>query len=88
MTFQNGGNTFYLKDPELSFLITNTQLDTQPQIKNLFHSFLNDMRYNIKKGDLESDRYNFIKQVLQSQLGSGFNQYVFLPADPDKLVDQ
>ena len=26
--------------------------------------------------------------IIQSQLGSGFNQYVFLPSDPDELVDQ
>ena len=37
---------------------------------------------------MKSDRYNFIKQVLQSQLGSGFNQYVFLPSYPDELADQ
>ena len=24
----------------------------------------------------------------QSQMGSGFNQYIFLPSDPDELVDQ
>ena len=24
----------------------------------------------------------------QSQLGSGFNQYIFLPSDPDEIVDE
>ena len=29
-----------------------------------------------------------IKYLFQPQLGSGLNQYVFLPSDPDELVDQ
>ena len=80
--------THDLKDPNLSYSITNTQLDTQSQNKNLIPFFLNDMSYTIKKGDMKSDRYNFIKQVLQPQLRSGFNQYSFLSPDPDVLIDK
>ena len=32
--------------------------------------------------------YNFIKALFQPQLGSGFIQYIFLPSDPDELVDR
>ena len=52
------------------------------------------MKYNINYGDKKSKRYYFIKDLIiqyiyqHSQLGSGFNQYVFLPSDPDELVDQ
>ena len=98
MTFENG-NTYNLNDPDLSYFITNAQLDTQPQNVNLIYSFLNDMKYNINYGDKKSKRYYFIKDFINqfiyqhipyqlSQLGSGFNQYVFLPSDPDELVDQ
>ena len=98
MIFQNG-NTYYLNDPDLSYFITNTQIDKIPQNTNLIYSFLNDMKYNINYGDKKSKRYYFIKDLINqyiyqhipyqlSQLGSGFNQYVFLPSDPDELVDQ
>ena len=98
ITFENG-NTYNLNDPDLSYFITNAQLDTQPQNVNLIYSFLNDMKYNINYGDKKSKRYYFIKDLINqyiyqhipyqlSQLGSGFNQYVFLPSDPDELVDQ
>ena len=46
MTFQNG-NTYYLNDPDLSNLITNTQIDKIPQNTNIIYSFSNDMKYNI-----------------------------------------
>ena len=61
MVFQNG-NTHDLNDPDRSYFITKTQLDTQPQIKKLIHSFLNDMKYKIKKSDMKSDRYNLINK--------------------------
>ena len=57
------------------------------------------MKYNINYGDKKSNRYYFNKDLINqyiyqhilyqlSQLGSGFNQYVFLPSDPDELVNQ
>ena len=57
------------------------------------------MKYNINYGDKKSKRYYFNEDLINqyiyqnipyqlSQLGSGFNQYVFLPWDPDELVDQ
>ena len=99
LTFLSSGNKYNLKDPDLSYFITNAQLDTQPQNVNLIYSFLNDMKYNINYGDKKSKRYYFIKDLINqyiyqhipyqlSQIGSGFNQYVFLPSDPDELVDQ
>ena len=86
MTFQNG-NTYYLNDPDLSYFITNTHFDNLPQNSNKIYSFLNDMKYNIYYGDKKSNRYKFIKSMLQPQIGSGLN-FVFLPSDPDELVDQ
>ena len=86
MTFQNG-NTYYLNDPDLSNFITNTQIDKIPQNTNIIYSFLNDMKYNINYGDKKSRRYHFIKAMLQPQIGSGLN-FIFLPSDPDELVDQ
>ena len=85
MTFPNG-NTYYLKDPDLSNFITNTQIDKIPQNTNIIYN-LNDMKYNIYYGDKKSHRYYFIKAMLQSQIGSGLN-FIFLPSDPDELVDQ
>ena len=96
MTFQNG-NTYYLNDPDLSNFITNTQHD---KIKNIAvkYNFLRDMNYDLNYGDKKSNRYNVIKSVLQPQIGSGLNftgqrpanpvVCVFLPTDPDELVDQ
>ena len=96
MTFQNG-NTYYLNDPDLSNFITNTQHD---KIKNIAvkYNFLRDMNYDLNNGDRKSNRYNFIKSVLQPQIGSGLTftgqrpanpvVCVFLPSDPDELVDQ
>ena len=85
MTFQND-NTYYLNDPDLSNFITNTQHD---KIKNIAvkYNFLRDMNYDLNYGDEKSNRYNFIKSMLQPQIGSGLN-FVFLPSDPDELVDQ
>ena len=98
LTFLDSGNKYNLNDPDLSYFITDAQLDTQPQNVNLIYSFLNDMKYNINYGDKKSKRYYFIKDLINqyiyqqipyqlSQLGSGLN-YVFLPSDPDELVDQ
>ena len=84
MTFQNG-NSYNLNDSDLNYFITNTQFDKQFNNLDIIYSFLQDMKYNIKKGDMKSDRYNFIKDLLQPQIGSGF---VFLPSDPNELVDQ
>ena len=96
MTFQNG-TKYYLNDPDLSNFITNTQHD---KIKNIAvkYNFLRDMNYDLNYGDKKSNRYNFIKSVLQPQIGSGLNftgqrlanpvVCVFLPSDPDELVDQ
>ena len=99
LTFLSSDNKYNLNDPDLQYFITNAQLDTQPQNVNLIYSFLNDMKYNINYGDKKSKRYYFIKDLINqyiyqhipyqlSQLGSGFNQYVFLPSDPGELVDQ
>ena len=98
ITFENG-NTYNLNDPDLQYFMTNTQIDKEIHDENLIHSFLNDMKYNLNYGDKKSKRYYFIKDLINqykyqhipyqlSQLGSGFNQYVFLPSDPDELVDQ
>ena len=95
MTFQNG-NTYYLNDPDLSNFITNTQHD---KIKNIAvkYNFLRNMNYDLNYGDKKSNRYNFIKSMLQPQIGSGLNftgqrpanpvVCVFLSSDPDELVD-
>ena len=45
------------------------------------------MNYDLNYGDKKSNRYNFNKSMLQPQIGSGLN-FVFLPSDPDELVDQ
>ena len=80
MTFQIG-NTYYLNDPDLSNFITNTQHD---KIKNIAvkYNFLRDMNYDLKYGDKKSNRYNFIKSVLQPQIGSGLNFTGQRPANP------
>ena len=98
ITFENG-NTYNLNDPDLQYFMTNTQIDKEIHNENLIHSFLKDMKYNLNYGDKKSKRYYFIKDLINqykyqhipyqlSQLGSEFNQYVFLPSDPDELVDQ
>ena len=86
MTFPNG-NTYYLNDPDLSYFITNTHLDNLPQNSKIIYSFLNDMIYIINYGDKKSHSYYFIKAMLQPQIGNGLN-FIFLPSDPDELVDQ
>ena len=98
ITFENG-NTYNLNDPDLQYFMTNTQIDKEIHNENLIHSFLNDMKYNLNYGDKKSKRHYFIEDLINqykyqhipyqlSQLGSGFNQYVFLPSDPDELVHQ
>ena len=96
------GNIYNLNDPDLRYFITNTQFDRQLQNVGLIFEFLIDLKYKINYGDKKSMRYCFIKdlinqytyqQSLNNQLGSGLNgsygnQYVFLPSDPDELVDQ
>ena len=88
LTYQNG-NTYYLNDPDLSNFITNTQIDKIPQNSNIVYSFLNDMKYNINYGDKKSRRYYSIKAMFNTyyQEGSGL-KFIFLPSDPDELVDQ
>ena len=78
--------------------MTNTQIDKEIQNENLIHSFLNNMKYNLNYADKKSRRYYFIKDLINqykyreipyrdSQWGTGLN-FVFLPSDPDELVDQ
>ena len=80
--------------PIFHFFITNTQVDKIPQNVDLFYSFSNDMKYDLNYGDKKSSRYVLFKvlfnqylQQQQFQSGSALN-YVFLPSDPDELVDQ
>ena len=86
MTFENG-NTYNLNDPDLSYFITYTQFDKEIQNENLIYNFLEDMKFDLNYGDKKSSRYNRIKYLFQPQLGSGI-KFVFLPSDPDELVDQ
>ena len=86
LTFQNG-ESYDLNNPDLKYFITNTQFEKPFDNLDLIYSFLHDMKYNIKKGDMKSDRYNFIKDLLQPQIGSGL-KFIFLPSDPNELVDQ
>ena len=88
MTFPNG-NTYYLNDPDLSYFITYTHFDNLPQNTNIIYSFLNDMKYNINYGDKKSNRYSLIKALFNTyyQEGNGL-KFIFLPTDPDELVDQ
>ena len=102
LTFLGCGNIYNLNDPDLQYFITNTKLDREINNKNISYSFLNDMNYNINYGHKKSMRYFVIKDFHNQyyQLGSGLpsyarsnsqsytNQYVFLPSDPDELVDQ
>ena len=53
------------------------------------------MKYDLNNGDKKSTRHYLINVLInqylqqqQSQSGSGFIQYVFLPLDPDELLDQ
>ena len=97
MTFENG-NTYNLNDPDLQYFMTNTQIDKEIHNENLIYNFLKDMKYNINYGDKKSHRFYFIKAMLEPQIGSGLNftgqrpanpvVCVFLPSDPDELVDQ
>ena len=92
------------KQPELSEKQTQALRDsTQSTTQAIQHSseFLNEnlhksikendeitIMMNLNSGYKNSNRYNIIKYLLQPQLGSGLNQHVFLPSDPDELVDQ
>ena len=69
LTFLNNNNMYNLNDPDLSYFISNAQLDTQPQNVNLIYFFLKDMKYNINYGDKKSKRYYFIKDLI--------NQYIY-----------
>ena len=92
MTFQNG-NTYYLNDPYHSNFITNTHFDNLPQNRNIIYSFLNAMKYNINYGYKKSSRYYLTRAMFSTyyqqpyQVGSGL-KFIFLPSDPDELVDQ
>ena len=55
MTLQNG-NTYILNDPDLSYFITNTHIDKQLQNIGTITNFLDDMKYNLKYGDKQSNR--------------------------------
>ena len=76
---------YNLNELDLSNFITNIQHDN---IKNIGmkYNFLRAMNYDF--GDKKSNGYKFIKRLLQPQLGSGLTKFIFLPSDPDELVDQ
>ena len=59
LTFLSNNNMYNLNDPDLSYFISDAQLDTQPQNVNLIYSFLNDMKYNINYGDQKSKEVLF-----------------------------
>ena len=59
LTVLSSGNKYNLNDPDLSYFITNAQLDTQPQNVNQIYSFLNDMKYNINYGDKKTKEILF-----------------------------
>ena len=62
MIFHNG-NIYNLNDPDLQNFTTNTQLDTQPQNKNL------PFCYNIYYGDKNQ------RDIVSLEIGS-FNEYI------------
>ena len=104
LTFLGSGNTYDLNDPDLQYFITNTNFDKQINNLDTIFNFSNDMNYNTSYGDKKSTRYLFIKSLINQytyqqsqlgQLGSGVGeiaheptQIIFLPSDPDELVDQ
>ena len=55
MTFQNG-NTYNLIDPDLSYFITDTQIDKEMQNEKLIYNFLGDMKYDLNHEDSKSRR--------------------------------
>ena len=87
LTLLSNNNMYNLNDPGLSNLITNTQHNNIKSI-GMKYNFSRDMNYNLNYGDKKSNRYNFINRLLQPHLGSGLNKLIFLPPDPDELVDQ
>ena len=78
---------YKLNDPDLSNFITNTQHDITKNI-GMKYNLLRDMNYDLNYGDKKSNRHNFIKHLLQPQVGSRLKLFVSLPSDPDELVDQ
>ena len=58
MTFQNG-NPYNLTDSNVSFFITNTQIDREIDNVGLIQSFLLDMKYDISTRDKTSDKKIF-----------------------------
>ena len=95
-----GGNKYNLNDPDLQYIISNAQLDTQPQNVNLIYSFVNDMNFNTNYGDKKSKRYYFIKDLINQNISSDllstipirkwnkFDLQCFFPSDSDELVDK
>ena len=80
MTFLSNIHTYDLNDPDLQYLISNAQLDTQPQNVNPFYSLLNDMKYNKNNRDKKSKRYYFIKDLIDqyiytAKLGSQIERF-------------
>ena len=72
MTFLSSGNTYDLNDPDLSSLITNTQIDKQPENVGLIFTFLYDMKFDITTlGDKRLDSYTSNRALLQAQVGNG-----------------
>ena len=75
---------YNLNDPDISNFITNSQHDNLKNI-SMKYSFLRDMNYDINYEDKKSNRYSFIRRLLQPQLGSGLDKFIFLPSDPDEM---
>ena len=75
-----------MNDRDLSNFITNTQHDNI-KIIGMKYNFLRDTNYDLIYGDKKSNKYNFINRFFQPQLGSGLNKFIFLPTDPNELVD-
>ena len=94
MIFEDG-RTYNLNNPDLQYFITNTSIDREINNLETISNFLFDMKYNSSEGDKKSDRYKFIKD-LQSypssqeelEAGSIFPEIIFLPSDPNELVDR
>ena len=101
MIFPNR-NTYIMNQPRLSYFISNTQIDKEIQNVKLIYNFLKDMNYDLNDGDKKSSRYTIIKYLFQPQFGSELDRYsdlhtpsrgkspiyLFLPSDPNELVDQ
>ena len=95
-------NTYIMNQPRLSYFISNTQIDKEIQNVKLIYNFLKDMNYDLNDGDKKSSRYTIIEYLFQPQFGSELDRYsdlhtpsrskspiyLFLPSDPNELVDQ